>query len=339
MTVAHGAHANAPRKLDWLPRLRWALRGAGSLACVAAVIVTPEIVAGARFPSEPLTPIGVESLGAYRALTLAAGISLLAFAQFLPRLAVNPELLLGPISGLLPLGILTACVGLKLVLGPEHTAYKALAREDGPIEYATSFAYLGAACVAWVVARGLRGRGERVLAWLWTVLSLALVAVCGEEISWGQRLFGVQTPELLNSNIQGEMNLHNLPIVQRVLHSAYVAVGLFGALAWALVPERSTAAFREFARWVLPPGSLFSYFLPVALFYLVFDYTPERWIGSDNLRLGFISPYDQEPVEMLLALGFLLFALHAWFQLRSPSIDRSQPGSPSAPGRRRISPR
>ena len=92
---------------------------------------------------------------------------------------------------------MTACVALKAVLGPEHGAYTALVREDGPVECATSLAYLGAGCVAWLVARGLRRRGERALWALWSLLALALVLVCLEEISWGQRLFGVQTPEVL----------------------------------------------------------------------------------------------------------------------------------------------
>jgi len=35
----------------------------------------------------------------------------------------------------------------------------------------------------------------------------------GEEISWGQRLFGFGTPKLINKyNVQGEFNLHNLDI-------------------------------------------------------------------------------------------------------------------------------
>jgi hypothetical protein len=135
------------------------------------------------------------------------------------------------------------------------------------------------------------------------------------------------------------MNLHNLPFPQRCLHGAYFAVGLFGGLAWALVPARSSARFRELARWILPRGSLFGYFLPVALFYLVFDFSPQRWIGSDGLRLGFVSTFDQEPVELLLSLGFLLFAIQGWARLRMPWIGRSHPGSPSAPGRLRISPR
>ena len=339
MAVAVRAHSRAPQSPRWLVGWRWGLRGAGLLACAAALLLTPEIVASALHGGEPLTPIGIESLLAYRVLCGVAGLSLLGLAELLPRFAPEPERLLGPLCGLLPLGVLMACVSLKSVLGPEHTAYTGLVREDSLVEYATSVAYLGAGWVAVVVALGLRRRDVRALAGLWSLLALTLMLASLEEISWGQRLFGVQTPELFTSNVQGEMNLHNLPLPQRCLHGAYIVVGLFGGLAWALVPRWSPARFREFARWILPASSLFSYFLPVALFYLVFDFTPQRWIGSDGLRFGFVSTFDQEPAELLLSLGFLLLAVQGWARRRLPWIGRSQPGSSSAPGRLRISPR
>lgn len=340
MAVAARARAGAPRKPRWLGGLRWSLRGAGLLLFAAALWLTPEVFARTFHGGKPLTEIGDASMLAYRVLAVLGGGALLVLAEKLPALARQPELLLGPISGLLPLGVLAACVALKFALGAEHSAYTGLVREDGPVEYATSAAYLAAGAVAAIVARGLLRRDERVLGGLWCGLAVALVLAAFEEISWGQRLFGVQTPELLASNVQHEMNLHNMPWAQRGLHGAYVVVGLFGALAWTLVPARGAPRVREVAHWLVPAYALFSFFLPVAVFYLVLDLTPARWVGSDGLRFGFVSLYDQEPAELLLALGFLAFALHAWARLHGWVREIApQPGSPSAPGRRRISPR
>jgi hypothetical protein len=43
------------------------------------------------------------------------------------------------------------------------------------------------------------------------VLALLFVFGTGEEISWGQRIFGIGTPDALSeSNRQGELNLHNV---------------------------------------------------------------------------------------------------------------------------------
>jgi hypothetical protein len=340
MALAARAHAGSPPFPRWLVNLRWTLRSVGWLLLAAALFVTPELLADAKPGHEPLTDIGVASLVAYRVLSVLGGAVLLALAELLPTLAQEPEQLLGPLCGLVPLGILSACVALKLALGAEHPSYTGLAGEDGLVEYATSAAYLGASWVAALVARGLWRRNQRGLASLWSGLAVLLVLAGLEEISWGQRLFSVQTPELFASNVQHEMNLHNLPWAQRSLHAAYVAVGLFGALAWALVPRRAPAAWRELAGWLVPSAALFSFFLPVALFYLVWDYTPRSWIGPGSLRLGFVSAFDQEPAELLLSLGFLAFALHAWARLHGWVRESArQSGSASAPGRLRINPR
>lgn len=45
------------------------------------------------------------------------------------------------------------------------------------------------------------------------LLSVLFLVAFLEEISWGQRIFNVTTPEYIKEiNMQGEMNIHNLPI-------------------------------------------------------------------------------------------------------------------------------
>lgn len=45
--------------------------------------------------------------------------------------------------------------------------------------------------------------------------SLLMFFLFAEEISWGQRLFNIQTPDLLSEiNFQKEINLHNLTLIQ-----------------------------------------------------------------------------------------------------------------------------
>jgi hypothetical protein len=44
-------------------------------------------------------------------------------------------------------------------------------------------------------------------------LALLFFLAFGEEISWGQRIFGLETPDVLQeANMQGELNLHNLDV-------------------------------------------------------------------------------------------------------------------------------
>ena len=47
------------------------------------------------------------------------------------------------------------------------------------------------------------------------LLALFMFFVAGEEVSWGQRLFGFSVPEFIaKTNFQSELNIHNLKIIQ-----------------------------------------------------------------------------------------------------------------------------
>jgi hypothetical protein len=316
MALAARAAVRASRVPRWIVLLLWSLRGAGLASCTAAMLLTPEFVRVGLRGGQPLLSDGLDSLFVYRVLAALAGGVLLVLAERLPGFSHRPDSLLRVASIGLPITIVGVCALLKTALGPENRVYTGLAAEDAVIEYATSAAYLAAGCTAVPVARRLRRRGEALLAGLWAAFAVTLVFASGEEISWGQRLLGLATPAAFSSNVQGEMTVHNLPPVQHVLHYAYIAVGLYGALGWSLLLERGGARLRGFTRWVVPPPMLLGCFLPVALVYAAFQFTPPAWIGPHGLRFGFVSTYDQEPAELLLSLGFLLFAAGRLASLR-----------------------
>ncbi len=81
--------------------------------------------------------------------------------------------------------------------------------EDGVVEYASAFAWLLATLLC-VRALGHAPRRARWLLAGWT----ALCFVCmGEEVSWGQRIVGFDTPDaVFGQNTQQEVTFHNLPI-------------------------------------------------------------------------------------------------------------------------------
>lgn len=83
--------------------------------------------------------------------------------------------------------------------------------EDGVVEWLTVIGLLMGAFTAF--ARAVQLRPYR--SWLFitgcVLLGLLLFFGAGEEISWGQRIFGIESSEYFKqNNTQGETNLHNL---------------------------------------------------------------------------------------------------------------------------------
>jgi hypothetical protein len=120
------------------------------------------------------------------------------------------------------------CFGVGLA-APEWFP-TAWSREDGVVEYAGFACFLLGSVLAWTAAIRYRHAGRR-----WVVGTVALGAVlfvaAGEEISWGQRLLDLETPDVLvDGNVQDELNLHNIDGVQQKAVLAQLAVAGGGVL-------------------------------------------------------------------------------------------------------------
>jgi len=92
----------------------------------------------------------------------------------------------------------------------EPTAQR-LSREDGLIETTGALAFLAASIIslfAWFYSRKVNIRIGSVF-----VLACSMAFMLGflEEISWGQRIFNLKTPDIIaNHNCQHEISIHNL---------------------------------------------------------------------------------------------------------------------------------
>lgn len=134
--------------------------------------------------------------------------------------------------------------------------------EDGFVEWITSMTLFGAFCFSvhrLVSAHHLFGyRGKLVLVFV--------AAVClfgaGEEISWGQRLFGIETPQaLMERNAQQEINLHNLTFewngktvkVNRLVFGRGLALAMvFYLFVMTPLHRRSPRVRRTIDSWAIP---------------------------------------------------------------------------------------
>jgi len=115
---------------------------------------------------------------------------------------------------------LVAGFSLLLVIAPD--AYAQLNAEDSWTENATVLLAVAAGLMLLRAAFGKSGTASRLHCAAFGVAGVALLLVAGEEISWGQRIFGLETPEEWKTvNEQGEINLHNVNV--RVFNNLWQA--------------------------------------------------------------------------------------------------------------------
>lgn len=102
--------------------------------------------------------------------------------------------------------------------------------EDHAIEWGTVLGLLLGAIVSLQRFFGLLGKRNWWFLMVTILLASFLIMVAGEEISWGQRLLGIQSSEYFKeNNAQGETNLHNM-MVGGVKVNRIITVVLFLAM-------------------------------------------------------------------------------------------------------------
>ncbi len=200
--------------------------------------------------------------------------------------------------------------------GTRRNLYNFAVKEDSVVEYLTALMYVVVVGLAVTIALHL-GRTNRLAATAYILLAAAGVFIAGEEISWGQRIFGFAgPPELVEANYQGEANLHNL-LGRHLLHGSYILVGLYGAFGRLLVPKIGWlrpaflyAPSRWLATWFGTAAALYIYFdyIETPMASLFESYPVASQIGYDRL---------QEVVEFNLSVGFVLFVAYVLHRVRT----------------------
>lgn len=94
-----------------------------------------------------------------------------------------------------------------------------LTNEDGVIENIGAIFYAISSIVFGVCFFNSKKWGNRLFKrelhfnYIFLMIGLLFFVAMGEEISWGQRIFSIETPEAINQiNAQGELNLHNIDL-------------------------------------------------------------------------------------------------------------------------------
>ncbi len=136
------------------------------------------------------------------------------------------------------------------------------------------------------------------------VISGILILIFGEEISWGQRIFGWESSGVFNEyNFQNETNLHNFfnPFMKYIYPTAGMGSFIVLFFIW-LFPKKRKSYF-------------FNLFFPhPSLFFLVFIMTFSSFLGGGG-----------ETFEQLFAIFVLLYSFRIFMCLRYPNPDLLSP--------------
>ncbi len=194
--------------------------------------------------------------------------------------------------------------------------YDALNREDSWTENLTAvWFFLASLLLAATACR----EHSRPLRWVYILGAAAFLFVAGEEISWGQRLFGWSTPDFLTgTNKQGETNVHNINV------QLFEILYLEGATLLCVVTAIAHGFRRDRLFGIpLPTVPLLLGFLLIRFYalsraegYLSF-YFPARELAEHGLLLllGVFALASRQPkwfimVAATLALDLALFYAH-----------------------------
>jgi hypothetical protein len=176
-----------------------------------------------------------------------------------------------------------------------------LISENRPVEMITFILALAAAVMAARLAAALVRRRQRFTGAFYVLFALGMFFIGMEEISWGQQIFGWQTPaDWGQANAQGETTLHNLGPFQGkndILRFGFGFGGLVGVALAALLP-----------RWrvLFPHRALLTWFLIIAgvsAAQVYVDQAPGGPLAGPLTKLGRLA----EVVEMLISIAAVLY--------------------------------
>lgn len=195
-------------------------------------------------------------------------------------------------------------------------AYKWYTGEDQFAEVMQVLFYTTALIFSVLVIKELWQRDEKAIAGLYMIVLFGLTFLIGEELSWGQRIFGWETSEEFKEiNKQDETNLHNVYGIGSTFKWVQMLIGAYGAILPVLLLKLPVLRNNdEFFSFVIPHFTLIPFFLPLFLwrFYRnVFDPPKDFY---------FVISEFNEVMEFVLAVGMALFMIFQYRRLKAGRV-------------------
>ena len=207
--------------------------------------------------------------------------------------------------------ILFVILTLLTELSPETMRVWSL--EDGLIENTSAFLFFISGIGFFIVAVKSDFIKEKNSKWAYTMTlawALLMFIFAGEEISWGQRIFGFATPEVIQqSNTQNEFNIHNLAVVDSFLGGKYRYLSIMMLTTGLILPLAVLNTWgRKICQFFAFPVSPLRYallFVGAYVFGKYYHAFPPESVSERSL--AFVA---DETRELVMAIAMTCFALH-----------------------------
>lgn len=202
---------------------------------------------------------------------------------------------------LVPFIFLVILAILKITLGNTNE-YTQIYSEGGLFEYGTVFAFFIATGIGILIARYFFQKRQFFLGGAYCFYSFCFFVVGGEEVSWGQRLFGWQLPEFFEEhNVQGELTLHNLVWLNDYWGDGIILICtlIILGVCYAMIRQKNRPALARKLKYLIPGSYLLSFFGVAMIIYILI----EMQYATDKLPFGIILTREEEFAEFLFAMA------------------------------------
>ncbi|MBC7913440.1 MAG: hypothetical protein H7Y07_04885 [Pyrinomonadaceae bacterium] len=170
--------------------------------------------------------------------------------------------------------------------------YRTLITEDSIVEWLSFLFLILSGFSSSVLAYRIKNRNN-YFHWFFILFAGFCILAGFEEISWGQRVFGVETTEFFQKHSdQKEINLHNTfqgTVGIKTKHIALLVMFVYGVILPLLAKKRYDFIWLKERFLIIPPGFL----VPGFLFATI-------------LMLDFQTGYEEEIGELFFSICFLL---------------------------------
>lgn len=127
-----------------------------------------------------------------------------------------------------------------------------LVKEDRLVENTQFWVLaLGSAVALWHSLQ-LRKTSSIFTAGCFLCIAVVFALIAGDEISWGQRILGIQTHEYIKTiNRQEELTIHNLYALEWLVKYGYATVAFLGIAGWPLLKIAQPRMAKYAPSWLL----------------------------------------------------------------------------------------